>query len=152
MTIFPIWIAQDFTDEVHVGFKLFFGGDPIFWYASARARALARLWARACPTLFEVYSFFSSATNLGELHPFFVPCCQFSNMLAILFLRYFDISGIWSSILELSDNFYFQSVMVRRHKFFFFFHFCITALTCDCTHKSDISNVFGRGNAENIPL
>lgn len=30
MTIFPIWIPQDFTDEVHMGFNLCFGGDPIF--------------------------------------------------------------------------------------------------------------------------
>lgn len=47
------------------------------------------LWATACPTLFEVYSFFSSAANLGKLQPFFVPCCQFSKMLATLFQRHF---------------------------------------------------------------
>lgn len=30
LSVFPIWIAQDFTDEVHMGFNLCFGGDPLF--------------------------------------------------------------------------------------------------------------------------
>lgn len=59
------------------------------------------------------------------------------------FLRFFKISGRQSSVLELIGGFYCQVVflMGRRR---------ITVLTCDCTH--DISNVFERGHAENIPL
>lgn len=62
------------------------------------------LWLQL--VLLKVYSFFSSAANLGKLQPFFVPCCQFSKMLATLFRRHFEISGILSYILGLSDIFY----------------------------------------------
>jgi len=65
--------------------------------------------------------FFCSAVDLGKLHPFFVTCYQFSKMLTILFLRHFEISGIQSSVLELSDIFLLSFVMVRRHKYFSFF-------------------------------